>query len=320
MVSPFFQVHISKRFRSPSPVPSIQSTELRRKKRKTISNPPSKPSPPLLPDKICARILSTFVPKIREDEHYDVHEWYYYRLRNTSKQLRQLVDASYLVLRRVPTTTISIVPVDTAGTVRPLPDDKLGYNVLKEGHVLGLKNSRAELAGPWKPVSPRTEVTPHDQRVHPREYYRTYKPGIPLDSDDLAKPLSRVEEHELIQLEADYSIGEKWPRPFFPYCSSPLYVYWKEPKDSERVVWEPADLEELARRTLESQLGYPIILKINKLVLNFARPKHIPCLLYYLPCTSTGLDRNDLRLSLFRDADVQESGLLILAPREVWEN
>ncbi|KXS08904.1 hypothetical protein M427DRAFT_161293 [Gonapodya prolifera JEL478] len=304
-----------KRPRSPSPDTSIERTH---KRPKATSNPPPKPTRPPLPVEIWSHIFSMLLPGIRQ-RHAD-HLWYYKCLPKTCQMFKRLVDDSYIYRNRIP-TTISIVPVDTAGTVRSLEGDRPGYNVLKSGHVLALKNSTKELFGPWTPVVQRAYPYPPEQRVHPREYYRTVNPNFPLQSDTLAKPLSRVEDPELIRLEADYmSPGEKWPRIFFPYSSSPLYVYWKEPKDGECAVWEPADLEELARRTLESQLGEPIILKIEKLVMNFALPEHIPSLLYYVPCTSTGLNGSDLRMSLFKDPLVRDSELSILAPREIWTN
>ncbi|KAJ3337400.1 hypothetical protein HDU93_001150 [Gonapodya sp. JEL0774] len=106
--------------------------------------------------------------------------------------------------------------------------------------------------------------------IYPREFARRTPDSEHLTdprTDDLAGPLYRVPEKMLLLQNQAYA-RDWYKDPNHPWFGgrkvrvglwTEVSIYYKEPGPGEVAVWTVADLEELAHRAVERQLGRPIL-------------------------------------------------------------
>ncbi|KXS08860.1 hypothetical protein M427DRAFT_76172, partial [Gonapodya prolifera JEL478] len=215
---------------------------------------------------------------------------------------------------RLPVRTL-VIPVDSLGSVTPLPSDRPGYNVLTERHALRLHTGEV-VQEPWA-VRVRKNHRLDTIVIQPREWNRTYQREP--HEDDLVEPIGRLSDKELI---AEHELCRPGKTVYMnTFCNiSPVFVYWLPPASGQRPVWDARDLEELVIRTLEARLRRRLVVGIAKFIMNFAIPEHIPLFVYYFHATRMGFDFGKSRFELANNFHTRQVYFRGVCTDDMWRD
>ncbi|KAJ3311661.1 hypothetical protein HDU93_005101, partial [Gonapodya sp. JEL0774] len=186
------------------------------------------------------------------------------------------------------------LPVDVGVTIvnglgRPPPEEEElmqpGFNVITPRHHLYMPDG-ARVPWNWYGRNVRTYVKPspgtygssceHLSKIGPREFARR-SPGAPHLTDPLTDTLSAPlyrKPYETLLLENEAVARKLHEDPNWPWgrgrgvrvgLLTSVSMYYKQPSPGEVAVWTVADIEELACRAVERQLGRPILCEFGSI-------------------------------------------------------